>query len=233
MAADDLESEVGQSFHHFPDLPTEIRLKIWEEHFCLPRIHILMSGPPRGSYPNHIALDALTNCPAANLKLTIQARLANREAYGSFKKYCRPQRLKLKRCAPSQAEDTAAHVRYFLMGKPDLANHSLRELLARKMRRDVTRPLFNLNQDLLYVVDYENGAMFAKLCSSSWMPEVQRIALAIIDFSSGPWCTWSGQMKNDILDCSHKAKKFLSAKAGRFHEFYLVIIPPPGQRSSA
>ncbi|KAF2972385.1 hypothetical protein GQX73_g1126 [Xylaria multiplex] len=84
--------EVVRTFHRFPDLPTELRLQIWEYYFNVPRIHVLYQGSSKSqSAPNEtpVAYADLTaetnrNVPA---NLRFAAATINSEALEIFRKH--------------------------------------------------------------------------------------------------------------------------------------------------
>ncbi|KAI3322658.1 hypothetical protein HD806DRAFT_522991 [Xylariaceae sp. AK1471] len=83
--------QLVSTFKHFPDLPTELRVQIWEYYFDVPRIHVLYQGPAKSQHPlndppvAYTDLTAGTNCnvPAS---LRFAAAAINREALQVFHK---------------------------------------------------------------------------------------------------------------------------------------------------
>lgn len=74
------------SFHHFPDLPKEVQLLIWQKHFSAPLVHTFYPPPPSGGanhiYSHHI-IDPITRlrCPAIRY---LRGMFTNRMAFAVF-----------------------------------------------------------------------------------------------------------------------------------------------------
>lgn len=63
---------VARSFHRFSDLPTELRLQIWEYYFDVPRIHVLYQKQPKTQQ----AVDYADLTAATNHQLPASLRFA-------------------------------------------------------------------------------------------------------------------------------------------------------------
>ncbi|KAI0402844.1 hypothetical protein F4802DRAFT_335062 [Xylaria palmicola] len=83
--------ENAMAFHRFPDLPTELRLQIWEYYFDVPRIHVLYRGSsksPRGPGETPLAYADLTARTNSNMPASrrFAAAAINHEALEVFQK---------------------------------------------------------------------------------------------------------------------------------------------------
>ncbi|KAI1422588.1 hypothetical protein F5Y12DRAFT_606497 [Xylaria sp. FL1777] len=196
--------EAVSTFHRFPDLPTELRLQIWEHYFDVPRIHVLYPGPsksrqaPDGTSVAYADLTAQTNrnVPAS---LRFAATTINCEALEVFRN-----------------KFDLVHMNF--MGLPskhvkDLFDGKLRGLVA---SRDPVQPLsiskeilqstptvaeffrnpggkprdmvipgvhINWEKDLLYLTDGTdvNCEMLRRLCNGPIAGKLRRVAILIHD----------------------------------------------------
>ncbi|KAI0426023.1 hypothetical protein F5Y09DRAFT_78531 [Xylaria sp. FL1042] len=197
------EQAVG-IFHRFPDLPTELRLQIWEHYFDVSRIHVLFPSSSKSR-------NAPNNTPAAYADLTAQtnrnvpaslrfaAATINCEALEVFRKkfdfvhlnfmdlpskfvkdlFNDKSRGLIVRHGPEQPLSIPKEI---LQSKPDLA-----EFVRYPSRRprDTVMPGVHINweNDLLYLTDGTdvNCETLRRVCNGPVAGKLRRVAILIHD----------------------------------------------------
>ncbi|KAI0861289.1 hypothetical protein F4860DRAFT_514060 [Xylaria cubensis] len=188
-------------FHRFPDLPTELRLQIWEYYFDVPRIHVLYQGKPKcqkdaeGTPVAYADLTARTNhnIPASR---RFAAAAINHEALEVFQKtfdfvhmnfMSLPSRHvkdlfddKLK--DPENPDRRLSMTKELLRSRPDLAEF-VRNPEGKP--RDMIMPGIHINweNDLLYLTDGAdvNCEMLRRACNGPIASKLRRVAILIHD----------------------------------------------------
>ncbi|KAI3329691.1 hypothetical protein F4824DRAFT_378207 [Ustulina deusta] len=140
-------------FHHFPQLPTELRLEIWRAYFQAchgTQIHIFLSAPEG---PKYINQDAATGAPGYD---TLAAARICADSWAVFREsfYVGDTRsLRPKARAPAARDDRYA-VR-FAVGA----------------------------DDMLYIIDSKVSAILGALSGTSWFRGgARRVALQVFNF---------------------------------------------------
>ncbi|KAJ8119643.1 hypothetical protein ONZ43_g3453 [Nemania bipapillata] len=195
-----------RTFHRFPDLPTELRLQIWEYYFDVPRIHVLYQGSSksqRALEETPVAYADLTartnhNVPAS---LRFAAAAINQEAFGVFAKtfdfvhmdfMSLPSKQvksvfddKLRSLIDSTDADPTQPLsipKDILRSRPDLAEF-VRNPGGKP--RDAVLPGVHINweSDLLYLTDGGdvNCEMLRRVCNGPIAGKLRRVAILIHD----------------------------------------------------
>ncbi|KAI0108910.1 hypothetical protein GGR51DRAFT_558700 [Nemania sp. FL0031] len=196
---------VPRAFHRFPDLPTELRLQIWEYYFDEPRIHVLYQGPSksqRGLEETPVAyadLTARTNhhVPASR---RFAAAAINHEALEIFLKtfdlvhmdFMSLPSKQVKTLFDERLRDLTnpeqdpvqplALTRDTLRSRPDLADFVRNP--SGKPREAVLRGVhINWRNDLLYLTDSGdvNCEMLRRACNGPIASKLRRVAMLIHD----------------------------------------------------
>ncbi|ROW08959.1 hypothetical protein VMCG_02962 [Cytospora schulzeri] len=265
VMAEKLESErvsAPPTLTSFSNLPFELRREVWHHHFNSHRnIHVICSAnntyyPPADPplYPLYLPLDAATNetlhpQDSARLALASQAHYEARAAFRETHVVA-----DLTTCGPGLASYPRDRLETYARGKLSIA--ASRRLLSRVitseqgkgecdvlLKRDAeagaVRFPVNVNTDLVYFLDYQNGRMFSKLCGASWMSRVKQIALAVVDGRFGPGIVWNHENMGDEIRRHNEPEggagpaSFMSGETGRFSTFSLVVIPATAQSETS
>ncbi|KAI8950581.1 hypothetical protein F4801DRAFT_548379 [Xylaria longipes] len=195
--------QIIRTFHRFPNLPTELRLQIWEYYFDVPRIHVLYQGASKsqkaGETPVAYAdLTARTNhnVPASR---RFAAAAINHEALGVFWKtfdfvHMNFMSLPSKHVRelfddkfqglvdPKDPDRRLTITKDVLRSRPDLA-----EFVRNPGRkpRDMVMPGIHINweNDLLYLTDGAdvNCEMLRRACNGPIAGKLRRVAVLIHD----------------------------------------------------
>ncbi|KAI1152646.1 hypothetical protein F4825DRAFT_303309 [Nemania diffusa] len=194
------------TFHHFPDLPTELRLQIWEYYFNVPRIHVLYqesSESQRAFKQPPVAYADLTARTNRNVPANIRfaAAAINHEAWSVFSKtfdfvhldfMSLPSKQvktlfddKLQSLVDATDKDPArphSIPKDVLRSRPDLAEF-VRNPGGK--RRDAVLPGVHINweTDLLYLTDGGdvNCEMLRRACNGPIAGKLRRLAILIHD----------------------------------------------------
>ncbi|KAI1348614.1 hypothetical protein F5Y01DRAFT_211338 [Xylaria sp. FL0043] len=197
------EQAVG-TFHRFPDLPTELRLQIWEHYFDVPRIHVLYPSSSRSrNAPNDtptayadLTAKANRNVPAS---LRFAAATINYEALEVFRNKFDLVHLNFMDLpskfvkdlfdskfrglvAPQDPEQPLSIPKSILQSTPDLA-----EVVRNPSRkpRDMVMPGVHINweNDLLYLTDGTdvNCETLRRVCNGPIAGRLRRVAILIHD----------------------------------------------------
>ncbi|KAI3318459.1 hypothetical protein HD806DRAFT_540310 [Xylariaceae sp. AK1471] len=223
-------------FHRFPDLPPELRIEIWREHFAAchgTQIHVFLSSSPdadvtQSQGPKYVNLDATTNLPGYD---TLGAAGVSAEAWAVFKESFHvgdtgclsPQNALLDSSGRLIDYDPSDD-------QSDLPGGSMRGLYAlaaqEELRRQSIRFAIDCERDMVYIVDQKVQPLFRALCSTSWMQNVKRVAFQILNFQSGgytsrleQWAQWDDLLGNPPPG----VQSFLSNQA--LEDVLLVSVP--------
>lgn len=200
------ESEqIVRTFHRFPDLPTELRLQIWEYYFNVPRIHVLYQGASKSSRAAEetpVAYADLTartnhNIPAS---LRFAAAAINHEALEVFRKTFELVHMDFMSLPSKHVKDLFDDKLRGLVDPEDpdrrhlsITNEVLRSRpdLAEFVRnpgakpRDMVLPGIHMNweSDLLYLTDGAdvNCEMLRRACNGPIANKLRRVAILIHD----------------------------------------------------
>ncbi|GAW11444.1 hypothetical protein ANO14919_007900 [Xylariales sp. No.14919] len=196
--------EATRTFHRFPDLPTELRLQIWEHYFNVPRIHVLYQGLSKSK-------SALNETPLAYADLTAQtnrnipaslrfaAATINLEALEIFRKHFDLAHMdfmglpskhvrdlfdeKLRGLTdPRDPEQPLSIPRDLLQSTPGLAEFVRNP---GDKPRDLVMPGVHINweNDLLYLADGAdvNCETLRRVCNGPIAGKLRRVAILIHD----------------------------------------------------
>ncbi|KAI0457366.1 hypothetical protein F5B21DRAFT_92680 [Xylaria acuta] len=191
------------TFHRFPDLPTELRLQIWEYYFDVPRIHVLYQGASKSQRvveETPVAYADLTartnhNIPAS---LRFSAAAINHEALEVFRKTFDFVHMNFMGLPSKHVKDLFDKFRGLidpedpdrrlsitsevLQSRPDLAEF-IRNPGGKP--RDMVMPGIHINwkNDLLYLTDGAdvNCEMLRRACNGPIASKLQRVAILIHD----------------------------------------------------
>ncbi|KAI3340024.1 hypothetical protein F4824DRAFT_453884 [Ustulina deusta] len=193
-----------RTFHRFPDLPTELRLQIWEYYFDVPRIHVLYPGASKSQQASNgtsVAYADLTartnrNVPAS---LRFAAAAMNREALEVFRDkfdlvhmnfMALPSKHvkdlfndKLRGLVdPENPDQPRSLPKNILQSTPGLAEF-VRNPGGK--RRDMVMPGVHINweNDLLYLTDGAdvNCETLRRVCNGPIASKLRRVAILIHD----------------------------------------------------
>ncbi|KAI8629621.1 hypothetical protein F5Y19DRAFT_431271 [Xylariaceae sp. FL1651] len=199
--------QVPNSFERFSDLPTELRLQIWEYYFDVPRIHVLYQGPSKLKSCHidppvaYVELVARTNhkMPAS---LQFAAAVVSREAHEVFSKTFDPVHMGFMGLPSKRLKDSFEDQ---FRGFTD-PEHPDRPLHMSNVSKDLLRstPQFteffknptgeprhmvmpgvhiNWGRDLLYLTDGAdvNCEMLRRVCNGPFAGKLRRVAILIHD----------------------------------------------------
>jgi hypothetical protein len=195
------------TFKHFPDLPTELRLQIWEYYFDVPRVHVLYQGPVKSQHPLNdppVAYADLTagtnyNVPA---RLRFAAAMTSREALEVFRKTFHPVHLNFLGLPSKHLRDLFDDKFRDLIdcncpGRPVTMSSIPKGLsqsiptLAEFVRNPGGKPQhmvmpaahINWGNDLLYLTDGAdvNCEMLRRVCNGPIASKLRRLAILIHD----------------------------------------------------
>ncbi|KAJ8128077.1 hypothetical protein O1611_g5561 [Lasiodiplodia mahajangana] len=197
---------IAGPFHRFRDLPTELRLQIWEYYFDVPRIHVLYQGSPKsqqGVEETPVAYADLTartnhNVPASR---RFAAAAINHEAFEVFLKtfdfvhmdfMSMPSKHvktlfdeRLRGLVDPEGQDPAQPLRIsrdILRSRPDLAE-LVRNPGGKPRDRVLSGAHINWENDLLYLTDSGdvNCEMLRRACNGPIASKLRRVAMLIHD----------------------------------------------------
>ncbi|CAJ2512612.1 Uu.00g007310.m01.CDS01 [Anthostomella pinea] len=234
------------SFDRFPDLPPELRIKIWKQHFNdnhgtqIHIFHSAPSGPSEGfhhgeaypSCPQYIGLDAETNSAGCHV---LGSAMASSEALAMFQEIFEIGNME---CFRSNDGDVDHHLLYRLFrrhtdehysifsGSPDQVLRSIFEaMLSEDLRRARTHFAMNRERDLIYIIDDEVSIILTKLCEAPWMHRAKRVAFLIRNFQTPPadrlsrWVKWHSLITNPPPN----VRQLLEGP--HIEEILLVVVP--------
>ncbi|GAP85444.1 hypothetical protein SAMD00023353_1000620 [Rosellinia necatrix] len=198
------EQEDARTFHLFPNLPTELRLQIWEYYFDAPRIHVLYQGPSRSQQALDKTPVAYTDLTAGtNQEMSASRRYAaaaiNHEALEIFRKTFDLAHMdfmslpskhvrdlfddKLRDIiTPEEPDQRPSIPKHLLQSSPGLAEF-VRNPSGKP--RDMVMPGIHINweRDLLYLTDGVdvNCEMLRRACNGPIANKLRRVAILIHD----------------------------------------------------
>ncbi|KAI0466144.1 hypothetical protein F4859DRAFT_519339 [Xylaria cf. heliscus] len=199
------ESEqIVRTFHRFPDLPTELRLQIWEYYFDVPRIHVLYQAASKSQGAAEETPVAYTDLTAqTNHNIPASRRFAaaaiNHEALEVFQKTFDFVHMNFMSLPSKQVRDLFDDKFRDLVNpedpgrRPKITNEVLqsRPDLAEFVRnpggkaRDLVMPGIHINweNDLLYLTDGAdvNCDMLRRACNGPTASKLRRVAILIHD----------------------------------------------------
>ncbi|KAI1163175.1 hypothetical protein F5B18DRAFT_328462 [Nemania serpens] len=203
-AATETEQEqVVQTFHHFPDLPSELRLQIWRYYFDVSRIHVLYQGLSTSHSNNEIPVAYADLTTRTNHNVPARHRFAaaaiNREALDVFQKTFDFVHLNFM-ALPSKEVRKLFHEKLrSLIGPEDLTQPLNIPKDVLRSRPDVAEFVrnpggsppdtvipgahINWEKDLLYLTDGTdvNCEMLRRACNGPIASKLRRVAILIHD----------------------------------------------------
>jgi hypothetical protein len=213
-------AQVSETFECFQRLPTELRLKIWEQYFEKSRIHISKNSLPQLNCL-HI-LDAETNRLLSSKQLAAGI-LINHEAYQVFREtfevvtmagIYEPSSGVVRR---SLATINVADVREEAipeneMDMPPKLSQLLSELEGDDRKSAPSTLAVNWNRDLICL--WEVPPSFRMFLQGKWAPKAQRVALVIKQKPASDWEFGPGYWRDDLLmrekvDCPTTLKQVI------------------------
>lgn len=236
------------SFTCFPDLPLELRQKIWETHFTNHRrVHIILTEtiyrfrntepilPPIYAYfdPATSNSSPYTYATPSPRTALIQSSTANSEAHAGFIS------THLKACLTAcPTPDTSSFPSNYFNTDPTTTRILAEKTLAASSRRALAaRHLICPSRDLVYVVDDTGMDLFTRVCHEPWMPKVHRLAVLVANNRTGLGRSWDVErdLRQAIVSVQgiQEGKKtrgeaFMDGErpgARRLEELLLVVIP--------
>ncbi|KAI1166926.1 hypothetical protein F5B18DRAFT_604851 [Nemania serpens] len=224
------------SFNCFQGLPPELRMQIWREHLIEchgTQIHVFLSRPPDADRsltpsPQCVNLDVTTHEPGYN---TLGAAMISPESWAVFKELfhvgdtgCLSPQNKLLDAGGRLVDYNPSSDQSGLHGG------SLRAVYAaaaqEELRRQSVRFAIKSERDIVYIIDEQVQPLFRALCSSSWMPNVKRVAFQVLNFQRPQpptrldrWAQWDYLLS----DPSPDVRRFFSNPA--LKDVLLVIVP--------
>ncbi|KAJ2986777.1 hypothetical protein NUW58_g4868 [Xylaria curta] len=206
-SCEDVPAEPEQdvrTFHGFSDLPTELRLQIWEHYFDVPRIHVLYRGSSESkrAYGDETPLAYADLTARTNHDIPTDLRFAaaamNREALGVFRKtfdFVHVDFMSLPSKRVRELFDNSTGPDQRLSEPEDVVGSD--PVLSRLVRnpdgrpRDMLIPGIHTNwgNDLLYLTDGidVNCDMLRRACNGPIASKLRRVAILIHD-----GCTYEG-----------------------------------------
>ncbi|KAI1418861.1 hypothetical protein F5Y12DRAFT_390803 [Xylaria sp. FL1777] len=155
------------SFHHFPNLPPELRLEVWRAYFAVchgTQIHIFFSS---SEGPRYVNQDAATGVQGhdtlAAARVCADSWVVFRESfYVGDMRSLQPSRRTAVAAAAAAAEDD--------------------EEQQQQQRRRYAREFAVAAEDMMYIVDSRVSPILAALSSTSWFHRARRVAMQVFNF---------------------------------------------------
>ncbi|KAI0435716.1 hypothetical protein F4803DRAFT_544580 [Xylaria telfairii] len=221
------------SFTRFPDLPAELRLEIWREHFASchgTQIHIFHCTPQGPKYTNQ---DAASGLPGYN---TLAAAKVSAESWDVFRKS-----FHVGDTRHLQPQNTLRDARGRLIDYQDdddpeeTGTSSLRAIYANAAREELRRQTVEFAfspDDMFYIVDKEITPLLVSMSSTPWAKHVRHLAMQILNFVGCPaiateaafsrvnrWARWDA-----LLSMPPESLRQLLAGPA-LHRLLFVVVP--------
>ncbi|KAI0802777.1 hypothetical protein GGR55DRAFT_682884 [Xylaria sp. FL0064] len=143
------------SFHHFPNLPSELRLEIWRAYFAEchgMQIHIFLST---SSGPKYINQDAATGAPGHH---TLAVARLSADSWSAF------------------------HESFYVGDMCSLRPSNATIPPSRQQGHEHDLRFAVSADDMLYIVDSKISPLLTALSSTPWFQRAQRVALQVFNF---------------------------------------------------
>ncbi|KAI0159826.1 hypothetical protein GGR57DRAFT_500147 [Xylariaceae sp. FL1272] len=218
------------SFIRFCDLPPELRMQIWKEHFLQShgqRIHVFLSRSSkldigrldRPAGPRYICLDAHTNLPASDQTksaVTHEAWTVLRESFtiGDTKAL-----MHLHALVASATDQTS-------MGDGEGQSwRAVYEAAANKsMNKYTVRFAMECERDLVYIIDQDvECSLFKSMCKTPWMRRVKYLAFQLCNIPSGFRASQHALWYDMVMNPTPEVRIILSSPI--IKEVFLVVVP--------